>query len=244
MILVLAVLYPIPTDLFSQEPSNGVTLITTDGIRFENVSVSRVEPDGLVLMGEAGIQKVPFEKLPTNVQKEYGYDPVKAVGFRESETKKRAQSLQAIREANAAADARAAAEQTAWDKEEAKRQQEAVLRTKAANAVAIRGKVVQVTKDGLLVNCEQPEPSSTWGTQSYGGGGGPKTTSSQSGNPPPKRPKSEYGYFLIVGHPNATSIADGSAVNVDAFEDGIFNFVDTTGAQRTLKKFVVVRTFN
>ena len=222
---------------------DGLTFVATDGEKFENVKVSRVEADGLVLTSDAGIQKVAFERLPADIQRQYGYDPAKAAEFKASEAKKHMQAMQQIREANAAADARAASEKAAWDAEQAKQQQQDEIRAKAANAVAIRGKVVQATKDGLLVNCEQPEPSYTWGTQSYGGGGGPKKAPSQGGAPSPKRPKSEYGYFLIVGHPESASLADGSVVNVDAVEDGVFNFVDTTGAQRRLKKFVVVRAF-
>lgn len=43
-----------------------------DGKEYRNVTVRRVEPDGLVLGTSAGISKVYFDELPTEVRKRYG----------------------------------------------------------------------------------------------------------------------------------------------------------------------------
>ena len=51
---------------------------TTDGKEYKNVSVSRVEPDGIVLKGESGISKVYFTELPKNVQERFHYNTEKA----------------------------------------------------------------------------------------------------------------------------------------------------------------------
>ena len=48
---------------------------TIDGKEYKNAKVSRVEPDGLVLMTKSGISKVYFVELPKEVQKRFGYDP-------------------------------------------------------------------------------------------------------------------------------------------------------------------------
>jgi hypothetical protein len=51
---------------------------TLTGKEYKDVTVSRVEPDGIVLTGKAGISKVYFTELPKDVQERFGYDPQKA----------------------------------------------------------------------------------------------------------------------------------------------------------------------
>ena len=51
---------------------------TLAGKEYKNVTVSRVEPDGIVLTGKAGISKVYFTELPKDVQGRFGYDSQKA----------------------------------------------------------------------------------------------------------------------------------------------------------------------
>jgi len=40
---------------------------TTDGKEYKNVTVKRVEPDGIVLSSKSGISKVYFTELPKEV---------------------------------------------------------------------------------------------------------------------------------------------------------------------------------
>jgi hypothetical protein len=51
---------------------------TLAGKEYKDVTVSRVEPDGIVLTSKAGISKVYFTELPKNVQERFSYDPQKA----------------------------------------------------------------------------------------------------------------------------------------------------------------------
>jgi hypothetical protein len=51
---------------------------TLAGKEYRDVTVSRVEPDGIVLAGKAGVSKVYFAELPKDVQERFGYDPQKA----------------------------------------------------------------------------------------------------------------------------------------------------------------------
>ena len=51
---------------------------TLAGREYKNVTVSRVEPDGIVLTGKAGISKVYFTELSKDVQERFGYDSQKA----------------------------------------------------------------------------------------------------------------------------------------------------------------------
>src|SRR5438552_16430772 len=50
---------------------------TIDGKEYKNVTVSRVEPDGIVLRTKSGISKVYFRELPKEVQERFLPSPVK-----------------------------------------------------------------------------------------------------------------------------------------------------------------------
>lgn len=66
---------------------------------FKNVTVSRVEPDGVVITHSAGIVKIPFAELSEQYQKRFSYDPIKAQEFAEQD----AQTQRQIYEQNEAA---------------------------------------------------------------------------------------------------------------------------------------------
>jgi hypothetical protein len=54
---------------------------TIDGKEYKNVTVSRVEPDGLVLKTKSGISKVYFTELPQDVQQRFHYNAQQAAQF-------------------------------------------------------------------------------------------------------------------------------------------------------------------
>jgi hypothetical protein len=54
---------------------------TVTGKEYKDVTVSRVEPDGIVLTNRAGISKVYFTELPKDVQERFGYDPQRAADY-------------------------------------------------------------------------------------------------------------------------------------------------------------------
>jgi hypothetical protein len=54
---------------------------TTKGAEIKGATVTRVEPDGLMLMTSTGIVKVYFSELPKEIQEKYHYDPAKAADF-------------------------------------------------------------------------------------------------------------------------------------------------------------------
>lgn len=54
---------------------------TLDGNEYKNVTVSRVEPDGIVLITSVGISKVYFTELPKEVQERFHYDQAKAAAY-------------------------------------------------------------------------------------------------------------------------------------------------------------------
>jgi len=51
---------------------------TTDGIKYQNVKVVRVEDDAITIIYKDGGALVPLSKLGPSLQEKYDYDPVKA----------------------------------------------------------------------------------------------------------------------------------------------------------------------
>jgi len=51
---------------------------TVNDKEYKNVTVSRVEPDGIVVKGKLGISKVYFVELPKEVQERFHYNPASA----------------------------------------------------------------------------------------------------------------------------------------------------------------------
>jgi hypothetical protein len=65
---------------------------TIDGKDYKKVTVSRVEPDGIVLITNSGISKIYFTELPKEVQERFHYDAAKAVAYSSEQTQARAAS--------------------------------------------------------------------------------------------------------------------------------------------------------
>jgi len=54
---------------------------TIDGKEYKNITVSRIEPDGIVLITSSGISKVYFTELPKEIQERFHYDAAKAAAY-------------------------------------------------------------------------------------------------------------------------------------------------------------------
>ena len=53
-----------------------------NGLEYQNVKISRIEPDGIMIVTRTGIVKLFFNELPKEIQEKYHYDPKKAEAFR------------------------------------------------------------------------------------------------------------------------------------------------------------------
>ena len=76
----------------------GDDFTTLKGKEYKNASVSRVEPDGVVLVYKSGVVKVYFAELPKEIQERFGYDPGKAALKEKSLEEKRIQVVSAMPE--------------------------------------------------------------------------------------------------------------------------------------------------
>ena len=54
---------------------------TLDGKEYKDATVSRVEPDGIVVKTKSGISKIYFAELPKEVQQRFNYDPQTASAY-------------------------------------------------------------------------------------------------------------------------------------------------------------------
>src|SRR6059058_5939308 len=54
---------------------------TTNGKEYKNATVTRVEPDGIVVKTKSGISKVYFLELPKDVQERFHYDKDQATAY-------------------------------------------------------------------------------------------------------------------------------------------------------------------
>jgi hypothetical protein len=101
---------------------------TINGKEYKVVKVSRVEPDGIVLITKTGISKVYFTELPKDVQERFHYDPAKATQFN-------------------AAEQAAAAHSNAADAQQQQQQQQLAR----AQKYRIQGRVQRKANGGLIV---------------------------------------------------------------------------------------------
>jgi hypothetical protein len=61
---------------------------TVDGKLFENATISRVEPDGIVVITKSGVSKIYFVELPVEIQLRFHYDAQKAGSYTADENEK------------------------------------------------------------------------------------------------------------------------------------------------------------
>jgi type IV secretory pathway VirB10-like protein len=102
---------------------------TTDGKEYKNAKVSRVEPDGIVLITKSGISKVYFIELPKEVQERFHYDAQQAAQYIEENRLARQQQAE---------ESTKRAEQKATDLEMRRQQQEAEMQRQQQEAEMLR----------------------------------------------------------------------------------------------------------
>ena len=69
---------------------------TTDGTKYQNVQVIRVEDDAVTILYKDGGALIPFFKLPPSLQQRFDYDPAKAKVAAEARTKADAENAKQL----------------------------------------------------------------------------------------------------------------------------------------------------
>jgi hypothetical protein len=73
---------------------------TTSGKEYKDITVTHVEPDGIVVRSKSGISKIYFTELPPDVQQRFHYDPKTAAATQANEMAVTQQTNQQISEAD------------------------------------------------------------------------------------------------------------------------------------------------
>jgi hypothetical protein len=216
-------------------------IVTLDGEKHSG-KLSRVDADGPVLITDSGIEKIPFYNLSKELQKQYGFDAVKAVAYRDAVTKaedQRQQALRIEREKIAVHQREAALEQKAARGELSEPTPtppmgHTLLDTNARNSAGIT--IGQAGgKSGSL---DAPASGQRWSLQ---GNVSQKTDSGilvdtgGSGNGGGDRKPS--GIVLMVGYPDEASLAEGDHVKGNFHLIGTYDYTDVMDAARTVRKY-------
>ena len=129
-------------------------LKTNAGKEYKNVTVSRVEPDGIVVTGKSGISKIYFTELPKDVQERFGYDSQKASDY----SAQQSAGLEQVRKQEEEASRQKA---EAWQKANQQRAEQE-RQQNALRALQSRYDQLQHQEDDLLLQigqAKQPGPA-------------------------------------------------------------------------------------
>lgn len=167
---------------------------TIDGFTYENVRWARVTPSTVTIFHKTGVATLPLEKLPLDLQKSFGYDPIKAERYRQAEAKARAawqqakqQRLQLLQQQQAEEDRRKRLEATAMD-----------FHCKIM-ALDERGAVVRTANTSIPHLATMPSADSV-----------------------KEHPiQIEITYAFLVGHPRQASLTVGDTISCRAYRDGV-----------------------
>jgi hypothetical protein len=122
---------------------------TLDGKEYKKVTVSRAEPDGVVVITDSGIVKLYFNELPQEVRDKYHYDQAKAAAFAANEAEKQ----RTLYESAEAARRNAAQKQNEYWITHPGRIAPSSQGGSLYHKYWIEGRVSQKTKDGLFIQC-------------------------------------------------------------------------------------------
>ena len=73
---------------------------TVTGKEYKDATVTRVDPDGIVVKSKSGISKIYFQELPKEVQQRFNYNPQQAAAFASAQATTVQRTNQQIEEAN------------------------------------------------------------------------------------------------------------------------------------------------
>ena len=132
--------------------ANAETLVTTDGTKYDNVTLKRGDPDGLyieytVAGNGIGAAKIKFTRLSEDLQKQYGYDAAKAKDY----------------------EAQVAKANAAWREESARMEQESRAKQAAQQAMDNQEESIKTDRIIALAHLKQAEADLA---RANGGGGG------------------------------------------------------------------------
>jgi hypothetical protein len=201
----------------------GTDLITLDGKRYQSVTISHVEPDGLEVVTDSGVDKVLFTNLPPTIQKQYGYDPARAVQY------------EAAEQAAASQRAADAAQRVEDQSKEAART--AVSQALDKVAVLVAGKVLSVSDDGVLLTDAVVKIPATHNVV--------VSRNPLDGSAEQVVPQAGFDNVDTNGEPifiyGAKSLADGDQYSDTVYPAPDYSYTSTIGAAKTVHAFAATK---
>ena len=209
---------------------------TVNGQDYHNVVVGQVEADRVHITYDGGVGAVSLADLPPDLQKRFSYDPKKAAAAMAIRTQQEAESDRMAQEA---------AKQAEIQKQQEEKRQELLKQ-----AVTIRGTVIQILPEGMLVQCPTLEElmaannAEMAGTmRSVGGGGtsiydkpadGGPSVAERMGLLPDKGTKPVYGMCFLKNYPGQDQLVDNSRIRIVAYPDGPVSYQAVDGSTKTI----------
>jgi hypothetical protein len=137
-------------------------IVTTTGVKYENATVTRAEPDGLVIQYSAGIVKIPFAELNQEWQTKYNYNAARAQEYVAEIQRQQAALYQQTQAAKAQVAQQAAelAKQAEAQRTERAEQKKAA-REKANHVAEVEAAIAERR---LLIGMTQEECTRSWGS--------------------------------------------------------------------------------
>ncbi len=84
-VAVMLFVFAVPAS-FAEDTNTLPSTITVDGVIYSNVMWRTVTSASVTIFHETGVASIPLEKLPPELQRQFGYDPQKAAAYRAQES--------------------------------------------------------------------------------------------------------------------------------------------------------------
>ncbi len=130
---------------------------TLDHKVYKNATITRTEPDGIVIQYSAGIVKIPFTDLPEEFSKRYDYDPEEAKTFKADIEQKQAQIYLETQAEKARQEESREAEQQIKQNEKRMAADEAERRATIEQTIAVHSLVIGMTPDQVVKSRGKPD---------------------------------------------------------------------------------------
>lgn len=145
-------------------PAIAEDITTKRGEKFASVSVSRVEPDGVVFTHATGIIKIPFSELPEEYQKRFGNNKAKAEEFAAGVEEKRRALFEQVEHAKKEKLERTAKLATESEARRIERAKQKKAETRQAKAEQQAAKIAYAISHGeVIVGMTAKECTKSWG---------------------------------------------------------------------------------
>jgi len=219
-----------------QPEASGVSITTRDGKTYTGVGSIQAEDDGVTIIYNGGVDKILYENLPLDIQKQYGQDPdtlaakkkavddAEAARLADIAEKQKAMAEQKKADADAAAKAKAEAENEAAM--ERKRQQDEAAAEAKAQAYA---QALAHLPKSLDVSPAAPPPSGTAAKPGNAPGGAPAApspsgTATRPGNAPGGTPAATPGASPAPEPAFSPIVSPNLSVDTATFPGATFSY--------------------